>query len=93
MPDANLGKNIEAAENVAVKSSKTTGEPSMLMGISVWFAIRRAIMAARQDHLGDTRWVPMDCPATSERIQLLCGVSAQSLTDEHPQPRQETFNA
>ena len=79
-PEASLDKNAAAAENLAVKSSKTTGEPSMLMGCSVWFAIRRAIMAARQDHLGDNNWLHnMDCPATSERIQLACGVSAQSL--------------
>ena len=79
-PDATTDKYAVAAENVAVKSAKTTGEPSMLMGCSVWFAIRRAIMAARKDHLGDESWLPMDCPATAERIQLACGVSAESLT-------------
>jgi xanthine dehydrogenase/oxidase len=78
-PDATLDHDAAAAENLAVKSSKTTGEPSMLMGVSVWFAIRRAIMAARKDHLGDTNWVHMDCPATTERIQRHCGVSAKNL--------------
>ena len=79
-PDPTVDKYATAAENLAVKSAKTTGEPSMLMGCSVWFAIRRAIMACRKDHLGDTDWIAMDCPATCERIQLHCGVSAQSLT-------------
>lgn len=78
-PDSTVDKHAAAAENLAVKSSKTTGEPSMLMGLSVWFAIRRAIHAARRDHLGDASWHAMDCPATSERIQLACGVSAKSL--------------
>jgi xanthine dehydrogenase/oxidase len=79
-PDATLDKHASAAENLAVKSAKTTGEPSMLMGCSVWFAIRRAIMACRRDHLGDNRWVAMDCPATSEAIQMHCGVTRESLT-------------
>lgn len=79
-PDPQTDKYARAAENLAVMGAKTTGEPSMLMGCSVWFAIRRAIMASRKDHLGDTNWLPMDCPATSERIQLHCGVSSASLT-------------
>ncbi|MBX3170216.1 MAG: molybdopterin-dependent oxidoreductase [Candidatus Eremiobacteraeota bacterium] len=83
-PEASLDKHAAAAENLAVKSSKTTGEPSMLMGLSVWFAIRRAIHAARRDHLGDASWYPMDCPATSERIQLACGVSSESLSTGGP---------
>ncbi|MBN9420108.1 MAG: molybdopterin-dependent oxidoreductase [Candidatus Eremiobacteraeota bacterium] len=78
-PDALTDKHASAAEDLAVKSSKTTGEPSMLMGLSVWFAIRRAIMAARLEHLGDSSWYPMDAPATSERIQTACGVSCESL--------------
>ena len=47
---------------------------------TTWLRLSSRSGYERQDHLGDTRWVPMDCPATSERIQQLCGVSAQSLT-------------
>jgi xanthine dehydrogenase/oxidase len=55
-----------------IQSSKSTGEPPLVLASSVFFAIRRAIAAARLDTL-----VPgpfdLDSPATPERIHEACG--------------------
>jgi len=48
---------------VNVKSTKAVGEPPLLLCLSVWTAIRDAIMAYRDNEI-----VPMMIPATSERI-------------------------
>ena len=68
------------AELQAVKSSKTTGEPSMTLGITAYFAIKRAIMDARRELTGNEDWLTIDLPATCQRIQMNCGVSTESLT-------------
>ena len=70
----------ERAELHAVKSSKTTGEPSMTLGITAYFAIKRAIMDARRELTGNDDWLTMDVPATCQRIQMNCGVSTDALT-------------
>ncbi len=70
----------ERAELHAVKSSKTTGEPSMTLGITAYFAIKRAIMDARRELTGCDDWLTMDVPATCQRIQMNCGVSTDALT-------------
>jgi xanthine dehydrogenase/oxidase len=69
----------QLAEKQAVKSAKTTGEPSLTLGLSVYFAIKRAIMAARRDR-GHDDWFTLDLPATCQRIQALCAVEDKSLT-------------
>lgn len=68
------------AEMHAVKSSKTAGEPGMTLGITAYFAIRRAIMDARRALTGSDDWITVDLPATCQRIQTNCGVSTESLT-------------
>jgi xanthine dehydrogenase/oxidase len=70
----------ERADLHAVKSSKTTGEPSMTLGITAFFAIKRAITDARRDLTGCDDWLSMDVPATCQRIQMNCGVSTDVLT-------------
>ncbi len=70
----------EQAELHAVKSSKTTGEPSMTLGITAYFAIKRAVMDARRELTGADDWLTMDLPATCQRIQLNCGVQTEALT-------------
>ena len=40
----------------------------MKLGISAYFAIKRAIMAAREDLIGDRSWQRIDVPATTEKI-------------------------
>ena len=49
------------------------------MAVSAFFAIKRAILAARQDLNGDNTWFRMDLPATSEKIQSLCEVKVEHL--------------
>jgi xanthine dehydrogenase/oxidase len=70
----------EKAELHAVKSSKTTGEPGMTLGITAYFAIKRAIMDARRELTGAHDWLSMDLPATCQRIQMNCGVPTEALT-------------
>jgi xanthine dehydrogenase/oxidase len=70
----------ELAEKHAVKSSKTAGEPCLTLGLSAYFAIKRAVMDARRELTGKETWLTMDLPATCQRIQMNCGVTTESLT-------------
>jgi len=57
-------------ETIAVQSSKAVGEPPLLLGISVFFAIKEAIMAARKQE-GLLGHIPLDSPLSSERLEWL----------------------
>ncbi len=70
----------ERAEMQAVKSSKAAGEPAMTLGVTAYFAIKRAIMDARRELTGRDEWLTLDLPATCQRIQMNCGVTTESLT-------------
>lgn len=59
-------------------SSKGTGEPPLVLASSVFFAIKHAILAARED-LGHSEWFELDSPATVQRIQEACAVSRTQL--------------
>jgi xanthine dehydrogenase/oxidase len=73
--------DLEArAEMQAVKSSKSAGEPGMTLGITAFFAIKRAIMDARRELTGSNDWLTLDLPATCQRIQTSCGLTTESLT-------------
>jgi xanthine dehydrogenase/oxidase len=67
------------AEKQAVKSSKTAGEPGLTLGLSAYFAIKRAVMDARRDQTGRDDWFALDLPATCQQIQTHCGVTTESL--------------
>jgi len=58
-------------EHYGVQSSKSTGEPPLVLASSVFFAIKRAILAARSD-AGVSEWFELDSPATVERVQQAC---------------------
>jgi xanthine dehydrogenase/oxidase len=62
------GPKLDAA---AVKSSKGIGEPPLVLGNTVFFAIKQAVQAFYNDQ-GHNEWVEMDAPATVERIQSTC---------------------
>lgn len=47
-------------EILAVHSSKAVGEPPLLLGISVYFAIREAIMAQRTQEGGTSKFFGTD---------------------------------
>lgn len=68
------------AEQQAVKSSKSFTESSVTLGASTYIAIKQAIKAARKELTGKDEWLDMDLPMTCQRIQMLCGVSTESLT-------------
>lgn len=59
--------NVDLVHNdgnvVNVRGTKAVGEPPLLLAISVWTAIRDAIMSARGNEV-----VPLPVPATAERI-------------------------
>lgn len=55
----------------AVYSSKAVGEPPLVLASSVFFAIREAITAARQERNLDGNFV-LSSPASSARIRMAC---------------------
>ena len=61
----------EQARLLAVSSSKSTCEPTLSLGISAYFAIKHAVLAAHRDLLGDDRWITLGVPATCQQIQRL----------------------
>ncbi len=69
------GPKLDAA---AVKSSKGIGEPPLVLGNTVFFAIKQAILDFYKDQ-GYDGWVEMDAPATVQRIQSACRVAIDEL--------------
>ncbi|KAI8847735.1 molybdopterin binding aldehyde oxidase/xanthine dehydrogenase [Chytridium lagenaria] len=62
---------VQGSRNArAVHSSKAVGEPPLFMGASVFYAVKEAIKAARENGL--TGFFRLDSPATSERIRTSC---------------------
>ena len=59
-------------------SSKGVGEPPLVLANTVFFAIKHAILAARQDS-GENEWFELKNPATVERIQEACMVKVKDL--------------
>ena len=59
--NANLVHNEENTVNV--RGTKAVGEPPLLLSISVWTAIRDAVMSFRGDGI-----IPITVPATAERV-------------------------
>ncbi len=64
--------------NAAVKSSKGIGEPPFVLALSVFFAIKQAVMAARKERDLDP-WFEMDAPATVRKIKEHCGVQLDQM--------------
>ena len=56
----------------AVHSSKAIGEPPFFLGSSVFYAIKDAIAASREEHIGSKEYFEMSMPGTSERIRMAC---------------------
>lgn len=59
--NANLVHN--EGNTVNVRGTKAAGEPPLLLSISVWTAVRDAVMAFRNNKI-----VPIEIPATSEQV-------------------------
>jgi xanthine dehydrogenase/oxidase len=58
-------------DHYGIQSSKSTGEPPLVLANTVFFAIKHAILSARQD-TGFDEWFELESPATVERIQMAC---------------------
>lgn len=57
-----------------IKYSKGIGEPPLILGMSVYFAIRDALASARRDNGFDgSKGLPFISPLTSERIRMAVG--------------------
>ena len=51
---------------LSIKRSKALGEPPLLLGLSVWAAVKDALTSAA----GDSQVVPLSLPATNEQILM-----------------------
>jgi xanthine dehydrogenase/oxidase len=56
-----------------IKSSKGVGEPPFLMGVSVFFALREAVKAARAQNGLAGPLIGLKSPCTAETLRLACG--------------------
>ena len=70
----------EQAQSMPSSRPRQLGEPSMTLGITAYFAIKRAVMDARRELTGNDDWLTIDLPATCQRIQMNCGVTTEALT-------------
>ncbi len=61
-----------------IMSAKEIGEPPMTLAVAAFFAIKRAVLAARQDR-GHDEWFQMEAPATVERVRQACLVTDADL--------------
>jgi xanthine dehydrogenase/oxidase len=68
-----------------IHSSKGVGEPPLHLGASVYFALKRAVAAARGDSNLHTDF-DFDSPATCERIRMACLDQFTSLITKTPLP-------
>lgn len=59
-----------AAHPFGILRSKATGEPPLCMSVSVLFALRNAVDAARSD-AGNSDWYQMDGPATIDKLHKM----------------------
>ncbi len=62
-------------------SSKEVGEPPLCLSATVFFAVKHAILAARQDR-GHSEWFPLSTPATVQRIREACLVDVKDMKME-----------
>lgn len=80
-------------ETIAVHRSKAVGEPPLLMGFSVFFAIRDAIKHAREQE-GVKGYFALTSPLTSEKIRMACVDRFSRMSFAKPSHQNpETFQA
>ncbi|NJL29972.1 MAG: molybdopterin-dependent oxidoreductase [Thermoanaerobaculia bacterium] len=77
-PDSEHRLKGPRLKSAAVKRSKGIGEPPLVLGNTVFFAIRAAIAAYRRES-GDHEFFRFDAPATIARIQQACRVQRDDL--------------
>jgi len=77
---------------VAVHSSRAIGEPPLYLGASTYWAVKKAITAARKD-AGMTEYYPLDLPLTSERIRMACYDSILASLPQNARGELKNFRA
>lgn len=79
--NVSLLKDVEWNDLRTIQRSRGVGEPPLFMGSAVFFAIRDALKAAREEYgvaatVGEDRkddgLLRLESPATAERIRLAC---------------------
>lgn len=76
--ELNLHLLKDKPNSAGIMDSKFVGEPPMILANSIIFAAKKAVYAAREE-AGDTTFFQLDIPATPEKLQTLCGVTASQL--------------
>lgn len=66
----------------AIYSSKGIGEPTLLLGASVFFALKQACAAYRQQQ-GFSEYFILHSPATVERLRMACADEFTHRTCSH----------
>ena len=69
--------NVPADPNLLL-GAKEVGEPPLVLAATAYFAIKRAVLSARED-AGVKGWFRMDAPATVQRIRTACMVETKDL--------------
>lgn len=69
-----FSSNVKQDPNLLM-GSKGVGEPPLVLAASVYFAVKRAVLAARSDQ-GDKDWFYMPSPATVQRVAEACVVNS-----------------
>lgn len=69
-PVFNLDLFDNPDSDVSLKRSKAVGEPPLLLGLSVWCAVKDALATAASSHQGQARIPKLDLPATNEQILM-----------------------
>jgi xanthine dehydrogenase molybdopterin-binding subunit B len=62
----------------SILGSKATAEPPMMLSGSVFFAVKDCIAAYRADQKL-TAWFDLAAPASTQAVQLACGITPASL--------------
>lgn len=62
-----------------ILSAKEIGEPPMTLAVAAFFAIKRAVLAARKDR-GHHEWFQLESPATVQRVRAACLVDTADLS-------------
>lgn len=91
--DVPLDMRVELLSNApnpqAIYSSKAIGEPPLFLGAAVFFALKNACTAYREQQ-GHTGYFPFNSPATVERLRMAC---ADELTERACVQDHVTFQA
>ncbi|KAK0398793.1 hypothetical protein QR680_002757 [Steinernema hermaphroditum] len=74
-----------SSNKMGVFSSKAVGEPPLFLGCSVFFAIREAIKAYREQN-GHKGYFQFDSPATPEMIRMACEDHITKQISDLPDP-------